>query len=43
MNMAENKIGSILVAQENGTLVGIFTEIDAVRTLAEVFSTRLKK
>lgn len=43
MNMAENKIGSILVAQENGTLVGIFTEIDAIRTLAEVFSTRLKK
>lgn len=43
MKMAEDKIGSTLVAQENGTLVGIFTEIDAIRTLAEVFVTRLKK
>lgn len=41
--MAEEKIGSAIVAQENGTVVGIFTYVDALRTLSEVFSTRLKK
>ena len=41
--MAEEKIGSAVVAQENGTIVGIFTYVDALRTLSEVISTRLKK
>lgn len=41
--MAEEKIGSAVVAQENGTIVGIFTYVDALRTLSEIFSTRLKK
>ncbi len=42
-HMAEQRIGSALVVQENGTLVGIFTDTDALRALAEVFQTRLKK
>ncbi len=42
-HMAEHRIGSALVVQENGTLVGIFTDTDALRALAEVFQTRLKK
>ena len=41
--MAEKKLGSALIVQQNGTLVGIFTYVDALRTLAEVFETRLKK
>lgn len=41
--MAENRIGSILVVQENGTLVGIFTEVDAIRTLGELLSAQLKE
>ena len=42
--MAENKIGSVLVQQKtNGKLVGIFTYVDALRCLAELFETRLKK
>ena len=41
--MAERKVGSALVVQDNGTLVGIFTYVDAYRTLAEVFDKRLKK
>lgn len=43
IKMSENKFGSALVAQENGTLVGIFTTIDAMRALSEIFFTRLKK
>ncbi len=43
MHMAEAKIGSALVQQSNGTLVGIFTDTDALRTLSEIFETRLKK
>lgn len=35
--MAEDKIGSALVAQANGTLVGIFTYVDALRALSEIF------
>ena len=42
-HMAEHRIGSALVVQENGTLVGIFTDTDALRTLADVFQNRLKK
>jgi CBS domain-containing protein len=41
--MAETKIGSALIVQDNGTLVGIFTYIDALRVLSEIFATRLKK
>jgi acetoin utilization protein AcuB len=39
--MAENKYGSALVV-DNKKLVGIFTAVDAMRTLAELLSTRLK-
>lgn len=42
-HMAEQRIGSALIIQENGTLVGIFTDTDALRALAEVFQTRLRK
>jgi acetoin utilization protein AcuB len=42
-NMAEHRYGSTLVVQENGTLVGIFTYTDALKVLAEIFTTRLKK
>ncbi len=42
-HMAEQRIGSALVVQDNGTLVGIFTDTDALRALAEIFQTRLKK
>lgn len=42
-HMAEHRIGSALVVQDNGTLVGIFTDTDALRTLADVFQNRLKK
>jgi len=42
-NMAENRLGSALVVQENGTLVGVFTYTDALKVLAEIFDTRLKK
>ena len=41
--MADDRISSAVVVQENGTIVGIFTYVDALRTLSEVFSTRLKK
>ena len=40
--MAESKYGSALVCQANGTLVGIFTTIDALRAFSEIFETRLK-
>lgn len=39
--MAEHKIGSALIV-ENEKLVGIFTEIDAFRAIADLFETRLK-
>ncbi len=42
-HMAEHRIGSALVVQENGTLVGIFTDTDALMALASVFQNRLKK
>ncbi len=42
-HMAEGKIGSALVVQENGTLVGIFTAVDGLRALSELLFTRLKK
>ncbi len=41
--MAEKKLGSALVVQDNGKLVGIFTYVDAYNCLAELFETRLKK
>jgi len=40
--MAEKKYGCALIA-DNGNLVGIFTEVDAYRALAELLETRLKK
>lgn len=40
-HMAEKKYGCALVV-DNGKLVGIFTEIDAYRALAELLETRLK-
>jgi len=41
--MAEKRIGSALIVQSNGTLVGIFTAIDALQCLAHEFAGRLKK
>jgi acetoin utilization protein AcuB len=40
--MAEKKFGCALIV-DNGALVGIFTEVDAFRALAELLETRLKK
>jgi len=34
--MADRKLGSVLVQDEGGTLVGIFTATDALNTLAEI-------
>ena len=34
--MAEHKYGCAIVRQENGKLVGIFTETDGMRVLAEL-------
>jgi acetoin utilization protein AcuB len=42
MHMAEKKIGSAVV-MDNKKLVGVFTNIDALRALAELLNTRLKK
>jgi acetoin utilization protein AcuB len=39
--MAEKKYGTALVV-DNGKLVGIFTEVDALRALSELLQTRLK-
>ncbi len=39
--MAEKKYGCALVV-DNGKLVGIFTEVDAYKALAELLETRLK-
>jgi len=39
--MAEKKYGSAIVMQSD-KVVGIFTTVDACRTLAEVFETRLR-
>ena len=39
--MAEKKIGSVLV-QDNHKLVGIFTWVDALMAMNELFHTRLK-
>lgn len=39
--MAEHKLGSALIV-ENEKLVGIFTELDAYRAIADLFETRLK-
>ena len=40
--MAEKKYGCALIV-DGGSLVGIFTEVDAYRALAELLETRLKK
>jgi len=40
--MAEKKYGSALVVSNN-KLVGIFTEVDAMRALADLLNTRLKQ
>ena len=39
--MAEHKYGAAVVVQ-NGKVVGVFTTVDACRTLAEIFEGRLK-
>tara|TARA_B110001454_G_C12723220_1_gene435929 strand:- start:12255 stop:12632 length:378 start_codon:yes stop_codon:yes gene_type:complete len=39
--MAEHTIGSAIIV-DNGTLVGIFTEVDAFRAIADLLETRLK-
>jgi acetoin utilization protein AcuB len=39
--MAEHKYGCALVT-DNNKLVGIFTEVDAMRALSELLNTRLK-
>ena len=39
--MAEKKYGCAIVV-DNGKLVGIFTEVDAYKALAELLETRLK-
>lgn len=38
MEMAERKIGSAVVQQENGTVVGIFTAVDGLRVLSETLA-----
>ncbi|NJL26033.1 MAG: CBS domain-containing protein [Calothrix sp. SM1_5_4] len=40
-HMADKKYGCALVV-DNGKLVGIFTEVDAMRALSELLETRLK-
>ena len=40
-HMADKKYGCALVV-DNGSLVGIFTEIDAYKALSELLETRLK-
>ena len=40
-HMAQKKYGCALVV-DNGKLVGIFTEVDALRALSELLETRLK-
>lgn len=40
-HMADKKLGCALVV-DNGKLVGIFTEVDAYRALADVLENRLK-
>ncbi len=42
LHMAEKKIGSAVV-MDNKKLVGVFTNIDALKALAELLNTRLKK
>lgn len=39
--MAEHKYGAAVVVQ-NGKVVGVFTTVDACRTLSEIFEGRLK-
>lgn len=41
-HMAEKKYGCALVV-DNGKLVGIFTEVDAYKALAELLETRLRQ
>jgi acetoin utilization protein AcuB len=40
--MAEHKFGSAVVVQ-NAKVVGVFTTVDACRTLSELLGTRLRK
>lgn len=40
--MAEKKYGSVLIEQENGKVVGIFTAVDAMRVLHEVLREHYK-
>lgn len=37
--MADEKFGSVLVEDENGVLLGIFTSVDACRALRQVLET----
>jgi acetoin utilization protein AcuB len=40
--MAEHKYGCVVVRQENGKIVGIFTAIDAMRSLSELLRQSYK-
>ena len=40
--MAANKYGSVVVQQDNGKVVGIFTSVDALRYLSEVLEKNYK-
>lgn len=40
--MAEHKYGCAIVVQDNGKVVGIFTDVDALRALAETLRLRHK-
>ncbi len=42
LEMAEHKYGCVVVRQENGKVVGIFTATDGMRTLGEILQTRFK-
>lgn len=40
--MAEHKYGCVVVRQENGKIVGIFTAVDAMRTLSDLLRQSYK-
>ncbi len=42
-HMVEHHLSSALVIHEDGNLIGIFTESDALRALADVLQTRGRK
>jgi acetoin utilization protein AcuB len=42
LQMAEHKYGSVVVQQDNGKVVGIFTAVDALRVLGETLGSFYK-